>query len=70
MKALYCEVYQHEDFGEMEVCWAGPDRARLVSLQAGLFVPAEEVEALLEWAQNLQHDDVTRGGDAVTPHHH
>jgi len=65
---VWSEVYEHAEFGEIQVSWLGaaPDRSRLIAMQADLWTPAEEVESCVRWARNLQHDDVTRGGDAVT----
>jgi len=67
---MWSEVYEHEDFGTIEVSWLGEqkgERAHLVALQSDLWTPVEEVESCIRWARNLQHEDVTRGGDAVRP---
>jgi len=65
---MWTEVYEHEEFGEIAVTWHGqqPTRTHLIAIAPMLFVPAEEVEACVRWAQNLQDDYMTRGGDAVT----
>ena len=47
------EVYEHDDYGSMVLTWlVGPGHERkLVAVQPGLFTPAEEVQALLDWAK-------------------
>ena len=63
-------MYEHEDFGEIEVTWSGSRtgaRSFLIAIQADLWTPAEEVLACVEWARNLQYEGMTRGGDAVKP---
>ena len=64
---VWCEVYEHIEFGEISLMWLGawPDRSRLLSLQADLWTPFEEVEDCLKWARNLQDGDILEGGEAV-----
>ena len=65
MIASWTEIYEHQEFGSIELLWEGvrPERVRLLSLQSEFFTPAEEIEACLEWAWNLQDEDMTRAGD-------
>ena len=65
---LWLEVYEHAQFGEIELMWLGrePDRSHLIAIQLEFWTPAEEVEDCLEWVRSLQERECTRGGDAVT----
>ena len=50
---MWVEVYEHDEFGEIELTWDGqqPSRTHLIALQADLWTPAEEVDDCLEWAK-------------------
>jgi len=66
----WVETYEHAEFGEIMVIWQGERdglRSFLIAIQADLWTPPEEVDDCLKWARDLQHGNVTRGGDAGTP---
>ena len=53
----WSEVYEHDEFGEIEITWEGPEsgvRSFLIAIQPDLWVPAEEVADCLRWARNVQ----------------
>ena len=66
---MYTEEYEHAEFGEIAVTWSDRDRTHLIAIQADFWTPVEEITACIKWARNLQHEAMTRGGDAVMPHH-
>ena len=68
----WSEVYEHAEFGEIEIVWSGraPSRTHLIAIQSDLWTPDEEVADCERWARNLQYGYVTRGGDAVMPPNH
>jgi len=61
-------VYEHDRFGEIKVVWEGdpPERAHLIAIQCDLWTPAEEVEACVKWARNLQSHGSCEGGAGGT----
>ncbi len=62
---MWSEVYEHEEFGEIEVTWNDdpPARTHLMAIQGDLWTPAEEVEDCVRWAQSLQDGYMARDGD-------
>ena len=65
---IWCETYEHEEFGEIALSWLGAegDRSSLIALQSDLWTPVEEVEDCLRWARSLQYSDRCEGGDGGT----
>ena len=65
---FWYEVYEHDEFGEIAITWDGEQgrRTHLVAIQADLWTPAEEVEACVRWARNLQYHGDGEGGDGGT----
>ena len=65
---MWHEEYEHEEFGEIIVCWMGkqPDRSHLIAIQCDLWTPAAEVAACIKWARNLHGCETLEGGDGGT----
>ena len=67
------EIYEHDEFGMIEVSWHGscPDRARLIAIQPDLWTPADEVADCLKWAKGTtgarRGNSPMRGGEPVEP---
>ncbi len=56
---IWSEVYEHAEFGEIEIHWEGPDpglRSFLIAIQPDLWVPAEEVADCIKWARNIHQE--------------
>ena len=64
---IWIEVYEHEEFGEIQLTWLGeaPDRSSLIALQFDLWTLVDEVEDCLKWARSLQRCETGESGDAV-----
>ena len=60
------EIYEHDEFGSIELFWADEFRSHLIAMQSEIFTSAEEVEDCLKWARSLQCSDADEGGDGGT----